>query len=139
MPYFGVISSLFFSVMFYEYSQSSKSCTFKMIGYFEFKSSCSYFQRYLPSGCISRQHDDQSSNQPMIQCTISQSVVRSLVRLVSQSVKQSAYLSVCVFDGKTSFTFHYYLYIKCATAKRKFRGVLMKRLKLKTIHLAKTT
>ena len=62
----------------------------------------------------------------------------SLDRLVNQSVSLSVCLSVCIFDGKTSYTFHYYSYIKCATAKRKFRGVLMKRLKLKTIHLAKT-
>ena len=82
MPYLGSIPSSPLSVVFYEYSESCKSCTLiKMIGYFEFKSSCSYIQR-ISSGCISRRYDDQSSNQPMIQYW--------------QSVKQSAYLSVCL-------------------------------------------
>ena len=96
MPYLGSIPSSLLSVVFYEYSESCKSCTLiKMIGYFEFKSSCSYIQR-ISFGCISKRYDDQSSNQPMIQY-INQSGSRLVVgRLVNQSVKQSAYLSVCV-------------------------------------------
>ena len=97
MPYLGVISSSFFSIVFYKNSESSKSCQLKMIGYFEFKSSCSYIQCYLPFGSISRRYDDQSSNQPMIQC-INQPVSRSVRRASGQSISQAVSLSsVCLF------------------------------------------
>ena len=93
MPYLGVISSSFFRIVFYENCESSKLCQLKMIGYFEFKSSCSYIQCYLSFGCISRRYDDLSSNQSMIQ-RINQPVSRSVRRSSGQSVSLS---SICLY------------------------------------------